>query len=50
LTRTAIDERDDRRLQALRSERALIVVILIIILFLGAQRYFVNGLVGAVKG
>lgn len=29
---------------------ALIVVIPIIILFLSAQRYFVNGLVGAVKG
>ncbi|GAA1273850.1 carbohydrate ABC transporter permease [Pseudonocardia aurantiaca] len=47
-------------LQALRSEQtiqyntlmagALIVVIPIIILFLSAQRYFVNGLVGAVKG
>lgn len=47
-------------LQALRSEQtiqyntlmagALIVVIPIIVLFLSAQRYFVNGLVGAVKG
>jgi multiple sugar transport system permease protein len=47
-------------LQALRSEQtiqyntlmagALNVVIPIIVLFLSAQRYFVNGLVGAVKG
>ena len=29
---------------------ALIVVIPVIILFLATQRYFVNGLVGAVKG
>ncbi|SDU79716.1 carbohydrate ABC transporter permease [Jiangella alkaliphila] len=47
-------------LQALQSETvvqynvlmagALIVVIPIVLLFLSAQRYFVNGLVGAVKG
>jgi multiple sugar transport system permease protein len=29
---------------------ALIVVIPVILLFVAAQRYFVNGLVGAVKG
>lgn len=29
---------------------ALIVVIPVILLFLSLQRYFVNGLVGAVKG